>query len=195
MAGVPLPDMSPWKPRSLVIPPNSRAAWIRLAAWEIWMGMLLCVVGSLGVSLIISSPHRIIAVEDLSNCYAPPPVAAPCARLLYRGGMLDAAFVALCGLLLLGVALWLLWELWTAVEPKPITDDFLRLLDASFGPSWRNPLSWPWTRLLWAYGFTLLGALFTAGLGLAVWTLVASSQPAKVPTPQVDTSQSFHLAQ
>ena len=39
-------------------------------------------------------------------------------------------------------------------EPKPITDDFLKLLNDSFGRNWRDPRTWPWTRMLWAYGFT-----------------------------------------
>ena len=56
------------------------------------------------------------------------------------------------------VAAWLLWELWMAVKPRPIADDFLKLLHASFARDWRNPLTWPWTRLAWAYGFALLGA-------------------------------------
>jgi hypothetical protein len=193
VAQIPLPDMSPWKPRSLTVPPNSIRAWIRLAVWELWMGMLVCVTLGLGFSLIIASPNRIIAVSDLSACYAPPPVALPCEHIVYRGGVLDAAFTVLCGLMLIGVAVWLLWELWGAVEPKPITDDFLRLLNDSFGQDWRNPLRWPWTRMLWAYGFTVVGAITTAGVGLIVWTIVTSSQPAKTPAVQVETSQSFRL--
>ena len=132
--------------------------------------------------LIATSPNRIVAVSDLTNCYGPPPVALPCERILYRGGALEAAFTALCGLMLIGVAVWLLWELWNAVEPKPITDDFLRLLNDSFGRDWRNPLKWPWARLLWAYGFTVVGATLTAGIGVMLWTLLGSSQAAKAPT-------------
>ena len=104
------------------------------------MGMLVCVILGFGVVLIATSPDRIVAVSDLTNCYAPPPVALPCERIVYRGGVLNAAFTALFGLMLIGVAAWLLWELWSAVEPKPITDDFLRLLNDSFGRDWRNPL-------------------------------------------------------
>jgi hypothetical protein len=193
MAQLPLPEMSPWKPRSLTIPPNSRDAWVRLTVWELWMGMLVCVTFGLGVFVILASPNRIVAVSDLSNCYAPPPVALPCERIVYRGGALDAAFTALCGLMLIGVALWLLWELWNAVEPKPITDDFLRLLNDSFGRDWRNPLKWPWARMLWAYGITAAGAMLTAGIGMVIWTLVVSSETAKVPTAEVETSQSFSL--
>jgi hypothetical protein len=195
LAQLPLPEMSPWKPRSLTIPPRTREAWLRLAIWEIWMGMLVCVTSGIGISLILASPNRIIAVSDLSNCYAPPPVALPCERVVYRGGALDVAFTVLCGLMLIGVALWLLWELWNAVEPKPITDDFLRLLNDSFGRDWRNPLKWPWARLLWAYGFTIVGATLTAGIGLVIWTLIASSESTKMPSVEVETSQSFRLGQ
>ena len=33
--------MSPWRRHPLTIPPDSCSAWVRLAVWEIWMGMLL----------------------------------------------------------------------------------------------------------------------------------------------------------
>ncbi len=36
-----VPDMRPWGRRPLTIPPNSTNAWIQLAIWEIWMGMLI----------------------------------------------------------------------------------------------------------------------------------------------------------
>jgi hypothetical protein len=195
LAQLPLPEMSPWKPRSLTIPPQSRDAWLRLAIWELWMGVLVCVTGGLGMWLLVSSPNRIIAVTDLTNCYAPPPIALPCERIVYRGGALDAAFTALCGLMLIGIAVWLLWELWNAVEPKPITDDFLRLLDDSFGRDWRNPLKWPWARLFWAYGFTVAGATLTAAVAMVIWTLVVPSKSMKVPSGEVETSESFRLGQ
>jgi len=194
MAGLTLPDMRPWGRHPLMIPPNSRNAWIRLAIWELWMGMLVCVTLGLGASLLVTSPNRIVAVVDLTNCYAPPPVALPCERMLYRGGALDAAFTSLCGLMLIGVAVWLLWELWSAVEPKPITDDFLRLLHDSFSHNWRNPLTWPWARVLWAYGFTVAGAVLTAGVGLMLWTLVVPSASTRTPTVKVKTSQSYTLS-
>lgn len=194
MPQLPMPEMSPWKPWSLTIPPNSRQAWIRLAGWELWMGMLVCITTSVGIALIMTSPKRIVAVSDLTDCYAPPPVTLPCERILYRGGALDAAFMALCGLMLIGVAVWLLWELWNAVEPKPITDDFLRLLDHSFGSNWRNPLRWPWTRVLWAYGFTVVGVTLTAGVGVMIWTLFASPNSTKAPSARIETSQSFTIA-
>jgi hypothetical protein len=192
MAQLPMPELSPWKPRSLAIPPKTKQAWLRLAIWELWMGMLVSFTFALGVVLITTSPNRIVAVADLTNCYAPPPVALPCERILYRGGALESAFTALCGLMLIGVAVWMLWELWNAVEPKPITDDFLRLLNDSFGRDWRNPLKWPWGRLLWAYGFTVVGATLSAAIGLILWTILVPAQPAKTPTVQVETSQSYY---
>jgi hypothetical protein len=193
MAGVTLPDMRPWGRQALTIPPNSRIAWIHLAIWELWMGMIVCVTLGLGLALISTSPRRIVAVSDLSNCYAPPPVVLPCERTVYRGGALDAAFTSLCGLMLIGVALWFLWELWSAVEPKPITDDFLRLLHDSFSRDWRNPFTWPWARVLWAYGFTVVGVVLTAGVGLMLWMLVVPSASTSTPTVKVKTSQSYTL--
>ena len=190
--GVMIPDMRPWGRRPLTFPPNSVNAWFHLAVWELWMGMVVCLVFGLGFYLVVSAPHHIVAVSDFSACYAPP-VASPCDRIVYQGGVLNAAFTALFGLTLVGAAAWLLWELWSAVEPKPITDDFLRLLNESFGINWRNPLKWPWARLLWAYGFTSVGAVVTASLGLAVWMLIVSSHPVKAPVIKIDTSESFRL--
>ena len=193
MARGSMQDISPWRRSTLTIPPNSPEAWLRLAAWEIWMGMMLCVVCGFGVSLIVTSPDRLFVVSDLSHCYAPPPIALPCERIVYRGGMMNAAFSALCGVMLLGVAAWFLWELWSAVEPKPITDDFLKLLNDSFSRDWRNPLTWPWARAFWAYGFTAIGAAATAAIVLTVWTAMTSNLSAKAPAPRVETSQTFHV--
>ena len=195
MLGIVLPDMRPWGRGALTIPPHSAQAWLHLAMWELWMGALVCVVASLGVFLIVTSPNHIVSVADLTNCYGPPPVPIPCDRIVYRGGALNAAFTALCGSLLIGVGVWLMWELWSAVEPKPITDDFLRLLHHSFGRNWRNPLTWPWPRLLWAYGFALVGATATAGIALTIWMTVASAQTARPSTVHVETSQSFRVGQ
>jgi hypothetical protein len=188
-----LPEMSPFNRRALTIPPSSRDAWIRLAVWQLWVGMLVCIILGFGVLLIASAQDRVIAVSDFRNCYGPPPVALPCERIVYRGGALYALFSALGGAMLIGVAAWLLWELWTAAEPKPITDDFLRLLNDSFGRNWRNPRTWPWARLWWAYGFAFAGAALTASLGVALWTIVASSEPARAPSVNVGT-QIFRLA-
>jgi len=188
-----LHDLSPWRRRALIIPPNSTEAWIRLAAWEIWMGMLLCVILGFGLSLIATAPGKIVVITDLANCYAPPPVSLPCERIVFRGGLLNAAFTALSGFMLIAVAAWFLWELWNAVEPKPITDDFLKLLNDSFGRDWRKPHTWPWARVLWAYGFTVVGATLAASVGLLIWTLVA--EPVRAPAAKVETSQSFRSAQ
>jgi len=189
-----LPDMRPWGRRPLTFPPRSANAWFQLAVWELWMGMLLSIVVGLGIRLIVTSPNRIMTVTDLGGCYAAQ-VVLPCERTLYRGGALDAAFTALCGVMLIGVAVWLLWELWSAVEPRPITDDFLKLLNESFGRDWRNPLKWPWARMLWAYGFTVVGVTLTAVVASAIWTMVASSDRARVPTIKIETSQSFRVVE
>ena len=185
--------MRPWGRGALTIPPNSASAWIQLAMWELWMGTLVCIALGLGVLLIVTSPDHIVAVTDLTDCYGPHPVTVPCERLVYQGGMLNMAFTALMGLMLIGVAAWFLWELWSATEPKAITDDFLRLLNDSFGRNWRNPLKWPWARVLWAYGFTVVGATLTAGTALAIWALVASPAATKAPTIRIDISESFRL--
>jgi hypothetical protein len=189
MPGWSRPEMSPWRRQALTIPPDSSRAWVRLVVWELWMGMLVCGALGFGMHLIVTAPQGIVTVPDLTNCYAPAPVVQPCERVAYRTGDLNAAFSVLCGLQLTAVAAWLLWELWSATEPKPITDDFLKLLTDSFGRDWRNPRTWPWARLLWAYGFPLSGATSA----LLIWTLVSSSLPAKAPTARVKTSQSFRL--
>jgi hypothetical protein len=86
------------------------------------------------------------------------------------------------------------WELWLAVEPKPITDDFLRLLNDSFGRDWRNPLKWPWRRVLYAYGFTAAGAILTATLAVSLWTMLATSAQPHRASPRVETSQGYRFA-
>jgi hypothetical protein len=91
----------------------------------------------------------------------------------------------------MAVAVWLLWELWSAITPKPITDDFLKMLDDSFGRSWRRPRSWPWARLGWAYGFALVGALSAFSLGFVVSKAIASSRPPHAPTLRVETFERF----
>ena len=89
------------------------------------------------------------------------------------------------------LAVWFLWELWSAAAPKPITDDFLKLLHDSFARKWRDPRTWPWARLAWAYGFTALGATATAGAAVLFWSLLAPSQRAKPAVVHIETSQSF----
>ena len=185
-----LHSLAPWKRKPLVIPPDSPRTWIRLAVWEMWMGTLVCTIVGFGVSFIASSPRQILTFADLTRCYDPPPIPTPCEQIVYRGGLLNAAFTALIGVMLIGVALWFLWELWNACEPRPITDDFLKLLNDSFGYSWRNPLKWPWARVFWAYGFTFVGAVTTAGVALAIWTFVIVPN-SRVPAARIETSQSF----
>lgn len=190
MAGPVLPEMSPWKRRPLTIPPDSMQDWIRLAVWELWMGMLVCGALGFGTRLIAAAPDNIVTVFDFTHCYADPPIVLPCERVAYRAGILNVVFNAYCGLLLVAAAAWLLWELWSAAAPKPITDDFLKLLDDSFGRDWRNPRTWPWARLGWAYGFSLVGATTTLCIGLLVSAAISSSRLAKTPV-HVETSQRF----
>jgi len=188
-----LPSMLPFNHRPVTIPPDSTSAWIHLAIWECWMGMLISVALGLGLFLIFPSPRYIVTVSDLSGCYAPPPVTVPCERIVYRGGMLNVAFVSLCGLMLIGVAVWFLWELWNAVEPRPITDDFLRLLKDSFARDWRNPLTWPWVRMAWAYGFTLVGVIVAATITATI-SFIVSRAPTRPPTGRIDTTQHFTIS-
>ena len=195
MAEWKLPEMSPWRRHALTIPPDSLRAWIGLAAWEFWMGMLLYGVVSFGRQLIVTAPESIVTVFDFTNCYAAPPVVQPCERIAYRAGVLSVVLNVWCGLLLIAVAAWLLWELWSAVAPKPITDDFLKLLDDSFGRDWRSPRTWPWARMAWAYGFTLAGTASALFMGLLISAALSSSSPAKAPTVRVETSQQFRLTQ
>ena len=191
MAAPVLPDLSPWKPRVLTIPPDSTQAWLRLAVWEFWMGALVCSALVFGTRLIATAPDNIVTVFDFSRCYAAPPIVQPCERVAFRAGMLNVMMNAWCGLLLVGAAAWLLWELWAAVAPKPITDEFLKLLDDSFGHNWRRPRTWPWARIGYAYGFTSIGACLALSLGMIVSAMLSSSRPAHTPTVHVDTSERF----
>jgi hypothetical protein len=188
MARYSLPEMSPWRRHALTIPPDSWDAWIRLVVWEGWMGML--VYGALRVAahLIATAPDSIITVFDLKNCYAAA-VVLPCERVTYQAGGLNMAFNLWCAMLLVAVAAWLLWELWNAVAPKPITDDFLKLLDDSFGRDWRRPRTWPWARVWWAYGFALAGVTSAAFIGVLISAVISSAAPVKAPTVHVETSQ------
>jgi len=190
-----LPEMSPWLRRPLTIPPDSMQAWVSLAVWEVWMGMLVCSALGFGTRLIATAPDGIVTVFDFTNCYAAPPIVQPCERVAYKVGTLNVVFNAWCGLLLVAVAAWLLWELWSAVAPKPITDDFLQLLHDSFGRNWRSPRTWPWARVGWAYGFTLLGAASVVCVALLVSAAISSSKRAKPPIVHVETSQRFRQTQ
>ena len=193
MAGPVLPEMSPWRRRALTIPPDSLRAWVELAAWECWMGMLAVGALGLGIQLIVTAPDNVITVFDFTNCYAVPPVVQPCERVAYRAGTLSVALNLWCSLLLLAVTVWLLWELWSAVAPQPITDDFLKLLDDSFGRDWRRPRTWPWARMTWAYGFPLLGATLAVCIGLLASAAIASSRLVKPPAVHVETSELFRV--
>jgi hypothetical protein len=155
------------------------------------MGILLAAALIFGIELFVSAPRGIVTVFDFTNCYAAPPIVQPCERVAYRAGAMNAAFNVWCGLLMIVVAAWLLWELWTAVAPKPITDDFLKLLDDSFGKNWRRLRTWPWMRIGWAYGFTFVGAATALGIALFLSTATSSSAFAKEPVPHVETSQRF----
>ena len=122
-------------------------------------------------------------------------MAQPCERVDFNAGALSVAFNVWCGLQLIAVVAWLLWELWSAVAPKPITDDFLKLLDDSFGHSWRRPRTWPWARMMWAYGFTFVGAVSALCVGLLVSDVILSSRLTKAPAVHVETSQRFRPVQ
>ena len=204
MAAGSMHEISPWNRRALAIPPNSRQAWLRLAVWQLWIGALLCGILGFGTLLIVTAPNRLITVQVPASCYAPSAIVQPCERgvtgsvtqgVVFRTGALYALFSVLAGVLMFVLAAWFLWELWTAAAPKPITDDFLKLLHDSFARKWRDPRTWPWTRMWWAYGFTLVGATVTAGLAVLFWTLLPPSQRSKPPIISVETSQIFRLGE
>jgi hypothetical protein len=157
------------------------------------MGALVYVVLGLGTQLIASAPQSIVTVFDLSNCYAAPPVALPCEHVAYRTGGSIAAFSIWCGLLLLAVAAWLVWDLWSAAAPKPITDDFLKLLEDSFARDWRRPRTWPWTRVAWAYGFALIGVAAGAGMSRVI-SAHSASAAVRAPIVRVETTEQFTVS-
>ena len=181
-----------WKPYySLTIPPESMPEWIKLGAWECGVGAVVCTALVFGTRLIRNAPHNLVTVFDFTNCYAAPPIVQPCERVAYRAGMLNVVLNAWFGWLFVALAALLLWQLWTDVAPIPITDEFLKLLDHSFGRDWRRPRTWPWGRIGWAYGFTFVGALLTFGLGTLVATTLSSSSSARMPAVHVETSERF----
>src|SRR5262249_54151555 len=102
------------------------------------MGILVCGALFFGIRLIVTAPGNMFTVYDYSNCWVPP-LPHPCEPVAFRTGTLNVVFSVWCGMMLIGVAAWLVWELWGAVAPKPITDEFLQLLEHSFGRSWRRP--------------------------------------------------------
>ena len=194
MAPYRLPEMSPWRRHPLTIPPDSSRAWARLVVWECWMGVLVYGALASARQLIVTAPNSMVTVFDFTKCYAAPPVALPCERVAYRAGALNAALYVWCGLLLMAVAAWLVCDLWSAAAPRPITDDFLKLLENSFARDWRRPRTWPWTRVAWAYGFALVGVTWGVGISLLISALSAPP-PAKAPTVLVETSQQFRVIQ
>ena len=174
-----VPEMSALNRRGLTIPPDSWRTWIRLAVWQFWMGLVIGGAVIFGVQQIASAPDRIVTVEGLGR----------------RVGGLNALFSVMIGLLLLVVAAWLLWELWMAVKPRAIADDFLKLLHDSFARDWRDPRTWPWARLAWAYGFALLGASSVAAVMFILWSVAASRPIIKPVRARVHTSQTFKTQQ
>jgi hypothetical protein len=189
------PNQAPWwRKRTIVIPPETRDEWVRLVTWELWMGLILFLLVALGTGLLMTSPDRVVLLHDVSQCYATPPVPIPCERTLYRG-LLNVAFSAFSGFMMLAVALWVVWSLWNAAEPAPITDDFLRLLSDSFARDWRNPKTWPWSRVLWAYGFTTVGVALGLIVTMAVSSALASLPSTRRPAAQTETLPIFRVGQ
>ena len=190
----PLGDNAPWRRRSLSIPPVTWQDWMHLALWELWMGMLICGFIAVGASMIVTAPDRIITAEDLSGCYANPPLQRPCERIIYRTGAMNAAFSGLFGMMSMVIGAWLLWELWSATAPKPITDDFLKLLNDSFARNWRDPRTWPWKRVFYSYTFAAIGIALTVAAGLGVSKVMGELRPIKPAVVKIDTSQDFRAA-
>jgi hypothetical protein len=188
-----VPEMSGWNRRGLTFPPNSWRTWVRLAVWESWMGMLVCAAVVFAVQQISSAPNLIVTVDGFNNCTSE--LVQPCQHFVYRMGGLNALFSIMTGLLSLVVAAWLLWELWMAVKPRPIADDFLKLLHDSFARDWRNPLTWPWVRLAWAYGFAMVGASSLAAVVFLLSSLASPSTTARPLRVDVHTSESFVVQQ
>ena len=187
-----LPEMSPWRRRAaddsagLVCTPGSgsrcgNSAWA-CSSPPPW---------SSASQLIVSAPHSIVTVFDFTNCYAAPPVVLPCERVAYRAGAMNAAFNAWCGLLLMAVAAWLALGV---VERGRAQADHRRLPEAArrlVRARLAQPRTWPWTRMGWAYGFTLVGAAATLAVALFLSAEISSSEYAKAPLPHVETSQRF----
>jgi hypothetical protein len=110
---------------------------------------------------------------------------------VYRTGAMNAAFSALFGMVAMIVGGWGLYELWGAVAPKPITDDFLKMLNDSFARNWRDPRTWPWSRLFYAYGFTLIGVTIAIVAALGVSRVMSDLRPLRPPIMKIDTSETF----
>jgi hypothetical protein len=183
-----------WRKRTIVIPPETRDEWVRLVTWELWMGFILFLLVAIGTRLVVTAPERVVLLHDVSQCYAAPPVPVPCERTLYRG-LLNVAFSAFSGFMMLAVAVWMVWSLWNVAEPAPITDDFLRLLNDSFGFDWRNPSTWPWSRVAWAYGFTTIGIAIGLAATIGVSSALMSLPSSRRPAPEAEPLQIFRVGQ
>jgi hypothetical protein len=70
----------------------------------------------------------------------------------------------------------------------------LKLLNDSFARNWRDPRTWPWSRMGYAYGFTALGVALTIAAALAFSTALASHRPLRPAIMKIDTSQQFRVS-
>ena len=183
-----------WRKRTIIIPPETRDEWVRLVTWELWMGFILFLLVAIGTRLVVTAPERVVLLHDVSQCYAAPPVPVPCERTLYRG-LLNVVFSAFSGFMMLAVAAWMVWSLWNVAEPAPISDDFLRLLNDSFGFDWRNPRTWPWSRVAWAYGFTTIGIAIGIAATIGVSSALMSLPSSRRPAPEAEPLQIFRVGQ
>jgi hypothetical protein len=155
-----------WRRRTIVAPPETRDEWVRLVAWELWIGLILFFLFAVGIELAATPPDR---------------------------GWFIVALSIVSGMTMLAVAARLLWSLWRAAEPAPITDDFLSLLHESFGRNWRDPRTWPWSRLKWAYGFTTVGVAMGLLLTIALSEAVRSLPSTRRPATEINTLQIFRV--
>ena len=155
-----------WRMRTIIVPPETRDEWVRLVAWELWMGLSLFFLMAVGIELLATPPD---------------------------GGWLTDAFAIVLGVVMLTAAARVLCSLWIAAEPPPITDDFLSLLHESFGRNWRDPKTWPWSRVRWAYGFTTVGVAIGLLLTIALSEAIRSLPSARPRVTQAETVQIFKV--
>jgi hypothetical protein len=183
------PELAPTIP--LVVPPETRDEWVRLVTWQLWIGLILFFLVAVGVRLIATPPVRVVVVNNARACDAMMSAPAPCQRTVYRS-RLGVVFTDVAGVMMLAVAAWLLRSLWGAAEPAPITDDFLGVLKESFGRrTWRDPKTWPWSRLKWAYGFTTVGVTIGLLLTIALSAAIRSMPSTRPPAATAETVQIF----
>jgi hypothetical protein len=160
------PELQAWWRRTIIAPPKTRDEWVRLVTWELWIGLILFFLLAVGIELVITPPD---------------------------GGWFTDTFSVTLGVTMLAVAARLLWSLWSAAEPAPITDDFLSLLHESYGRNWRDPRTWPWSRLKWAYGFTTVGVAMGLLLTIALSEAIRSLPSTRRPATRMDTLQIFRV--